>query len=59
MYFCYFVTNAINPNDMGGGTNRAIQRKILNEKCFCSDHNNTAIIKQIFLIDTALVMTNT
>ena len=30
------------------------ERKISKKKCLCSHHNNTALIKQIFLFDTAL-----
>ena len=39
----------------GGGQNTTCDRKF-SEKCPCSYHNNTALIKQISLFDTAIVM---
>ena len=42
----------INPNCIGGGAR-------FSELFPCSHRNNTALIKQISLLDTALVMTNT
>ena len=51
--------NSINPNSIsGGGANTPCDAKFC-EKCPCSHNNNTALIKQISLFDTALVMTNT
>ena len=41
----------------GGGQIFPCDAKI-SEKCLCSHHHNTALMKQIFLFNTALVMTN-
>ena len=45
----------INPKSMGGGEERPWDAKF-SEMCPCSHNNNTALIKQISLFDTALVM---
>ena len=42
---------------MGGGQNRPCVAKF-SEKCTCSHHNITTLIKQTFLFDAALVITN-
>ena len=44
----YFL-NLINPNSIGGGE----------EKCPCSHNDKTTLMKQIYLFDAALFMTNT
>ena len=46
----------LNPNCIGGGGVDKIAK--FSEKCPFSYHNNTACIKQISLIDTALDITN-
>ena len=48
----------INPNSMGGGLYTPFS-KILEKKCPFSRNDNTALIKQISMFDTALVMKNT
>ena len=53
----HFVHHIINPNS-NGGQDAPCDAKFY-EKCPCLHHNNTALIKQISLFDTALVMTNT
>ena len=42
-------------DEWGGGEDRPTDEKF-SEKCPCSHNNNTALIKQISLCDTALVM---
>ena len=39
--------------EWGGGEFSHATQKI-SEQCLCSHHNNTALIKQMFLFDTAL-----
>ena len=46
--------HVLNPNCMGGG-----KLGHVSQKGPCSHHINTALIKQSFLFDTALVMTYT
>ena len=49
----------LNPNSIeGGGLFRPCDAKS-SEKCMCSLNNYTALIKQIILFDTALVMKDT
>ena len=47
------------PNSIGGGGQDRPNDAKLSEKCPCSHNNKTALIKQISLFGTALVMTNT
>ena len=58
-----FVAASFNPNSIGGGGGRGsigpCDEKLREKKWPGLHNNNTALIKQISLFDTALAMTNT
>ena len=52
------IRTTFNPNNFGGlGSIWPCNAKVREKKCPCLHNNNTALIKQISLIDTALVIT--